>query len=145
MPRFIINRQPFDIERSDALRLLATGSPGLVQRHYVEVGGLRWPLKEALSTLTRLDHREFTSQHAGRVMRALGFEVLQREPEPDPVEAVRRDLEAVLRRIDAALGSRGWTDAQVETLLDTRNKINEVIVLSRIQPARRDMKAGGQP
>ena len=78
-------------------------------------------------------------------MRALGFEVLQREPEPDPVEAVRRDLEAVLRRIDAALGSRGWTDAQVETLLDTRNKINEVIVLSRIQPARRDMKAGGQP
>lgn len=146
MPTFTINHQRFTIEQHEAFRTLLNGTPGLVQRHYVQVGSNIWPVKDALAALTGLDPQEFTSQHAGRVLRILGFQVHQRDATTDPLESLRRDLEAVLRRVDTALAEPGKTDGETETLLDARNRINEWIVLSRIRPSLRQLQAeGGQP
>lgn len=142
MPKFTVAKTEVDIDRADVLRALINGAPGLVQKHYIEVGGRQWPVKEALATVTGLETRHFTSQHASKVLSALGFDVLQRESPADPVESVRRDLEAVLRRIDALAGQPGTPGEQIDALIDLRNEVNRVIVLSRIAPAHRTLQAG---
>ncbi len=56
--------------------------------HFAVVGGRRFPPKQVVATVTGVDRADFTSHHARRILRRLGFSVGRRSaqamPRPDP-------------------------------------------------------------
>jgi hypothetical protein len=63
----------FDLRQPDVRRAISRAEPGEIRDHYVEVGGRRYPVKQALAIATGLDPSDFTSQHARSVLRRLGL------------------------------------------------------------------------
>jgi hypothetical protein len=49
--------------------------PGLIQTHTVEVGGVAFPVKEALAKATGLDLLDFNTNQARGIFKKLGFKV----------------------------------------------------------------------
>ncbi len=47
--------------------------PETARDHYVVVAGLRYPPKQAIAAATGLDRADFTTHHARRTLRRLGF------------------------------------------------------------------------
>ncbi|MGH3195685.1 MAG: hypothetical protein ACRDNT_07075 [Streptosporangiaceae bacterium] len=77
VPRLSIHAQvaghTFDLRQPDVRRAISRAEPGEIRDHYVEVGGRRYPVKQALAIATGLDPSDFTSQHARSVLRRLGL------------------------------------------------------------------------
>lgn len=49
-------------------------APERIRTYYVEIGGLRYPVKQAVAVGLGADRAAFQSQEAYRVLRVLGFE-----------------------------------------------------------------------
>jgi hypothetical protein len=73
MPTFTLAGQPFDLDRDGVERAIDDVLPDPIQEHYVIVGGRRYPPKQVLSRATGLDRADFTTHHARRVLKRLGF------------------------------------------------------------------------
>ncbi|CAN5374893.1 hypothetical protein BH23ACT6_BH23ACT6_18940 [soil metagenome] len=56
-------------------RALAEQLPGEVQKYWVDVAGVRWPVKEAVALSTGLARTRFTSQQAQRWLKKAGFTI----------------------------------------------------------------------
>lgn len=65
--------QPFELTSSDVLRVLRDADPEPITRHFVVVGGHRFPPKQVLSAVTGLDRADFTTHQARRTLMRLGF------------------------------------------------------------------------
>ena len=63
----------FTLRQPDVQRAIGRVEPGEIRDHFVEVGGRRYPIKQALAIATGLDPSDFTSQHARSVLRRLGL------------------------------------------------------------------------
>jgi hypothetical protein len=63
---------------------LRAGAPDDVRQHWVDVDGVRWPPKQALSLATGIDRREFTSHLALRQLQRLGFPTSSWGTSPGP-------------------------------------------------------------
>lgn len=66
------------IRRMDSKQIvdaLKTVTPEPIQKVFVEVGGKRFPIKQAFSVATGVPRSEFTSQEARRPFKRLGFPV----------------------------------------------------------------------
>jgi hypothetical protein len=73
MPVFRVGGHEVSLERSTVEQAVQGKTPGRVTVHVVEVGGVVWPLKQALAEATGLDLLAFTTQEARRVLTRLGF------------------------------------------------------------------------
>lgn len=63
----------FELDPAGVEQLAARLTPEPVQEHYVVVAGRRFPPKQLLAAVTRLDRADFTTHQARSVLRRLGF------------------------------------------------------------------------
>lgn len=59
------------------LRAVRGVEPGVIQRHAVEVEGVRYPVKQVVALATGLDPLDFNTNQARRVLRELGLPVVR--------------------------------------------------------------------
>jgi hypothetical protein len=67
--------QIFALEQRHVCRAVGRVEPAEIRDHFVEIGGRRYPVKQALAVATGLDPSDFTSQHARSALRRLGLPV----------------------------------------------------------------------
>ena len=86
---FIINGRSYEIKREDILNATRDVHPKQFDgrnRYYVELHGLKYPIKQPIHELTGLSYTEdFTAQYARRILKKLGFmvktlEIMKVEP-----------------------------------------------------------------
>ncbi|MGH2733427.1 MAG: hypothetical protein ACRDJG_10915 [Actinomycetota bacterium] len=65
-----------DVERVQRVARRLEAEP--IQRHYVVIGGRRFPPKQVLAAVTGLDRADFTTHQARAILRRLGFGVHRR-------------------------------------------------------------------
>lgn len=68
----------FDLSSEQVEQAVATVDPEPIQEHYVVIAGRRYPPKQVLAAVTRLDRADFTTHQARAVLRRLGFGVYRR-------------------------------------------------------------------
>jgi predicted RNase H-like HicB family nuclease len=77
--RFGINRRSYEINREDIINLTIGVSPKAFDgrnRFYVELHGLRYPIKQPIHLVTRLPYTHgFGAQDAYRILEKLGFTI----------------------------------------------------------------------
>ncbi len=72
---FTIGGETFSLEPQDVERKLRGVDPEPIQKLFVVVNGKRYPVKQALAASAGLIRAGFTTQHAFRVFRKLGFKL----------------------------------------------------------------------
>jgi hypothetical protein len=70
---FTIAGRRFQLDPTMIEAELAAELPEPLRDHFVVVGARRFPPKQVLSRITGLDRADFTTHHARRVLRRLGF------------------------------------------------------------------------
>lgn len=70
---FIIRGHIYKLTREDIIKGVTRLTPGPVRKHYVEISGTRYPVKQALAEALQLAVIDFTSQDAYRIFRRLDF------------------------------------------------------------------------
>lgn len=73
-----INGRRFKLDSGRIARALASVMPEPIRDHYVVIEGRRYPPKQVLALATGLDRGDFTSHHARRILRGLGFPTARR-------------------------------------------------------------------
>lgn len=68
----------YKLSREDVIKSVSKISPGPIRKHYVEISGTCYPIKQALAQVLRLEVIGFNSQDAYHVFRRLGFPIGQR-------------------------------------------------------------------
>jgi len=89
MPRFTISGQQFELESADVQRAVSGRLPDPVHGHYVVVAGRRFPPKQVLSCATGLDRADFTTHHARRILKRLGFTAARAGAAPSAPDGAR--------------------------------------------------------
>lgn len=74
---FIIRGRRYAASRRSVEERLAREEPEAVRKYSVEIGGRRFPLKQAMAVGLGLPRVSFTSQDAFRVLQRLGFEPIE--------------------------------------------------------------------
>jgi len=72
---FTLAGQPFELSDDDVRARLASHYPGQINRYWVDIDGVRWPVKQVVACATGLSRSEFQSQSARRLLAKLGFSV----------------------------------------------------------------------
>lgn len=70
---FVLNGVRYSLDASSVRSALRGGVPDDVRKHWVDVDGVRWPPKQALTLATGVDASEFTSHRALGLFERLGF------------------------------------------------------------------------
>lgn len=70
---FLVNGNRLTLSRTQVERAMVNVRPEPIQRHSVEVSGVRFPVKQVFSEATGLDRLDFTSSIARRNLGKLGF------------------------------------------------------------------------
>jgi hypothetical protein len=89
---FRIAGQVVELDRATIVRRLKRVLPEPVKEHYVVVDARRYPPKQVLSEVTGIDRADFTTHHARRILRRLGFTTARtgaEAPENAPPETAR--------------------------------------------------------
>lgn len=71
--RLTLNGDQFELDAETVVGRLRGRSPEVVQVHWVEVGGVRFPVKQALETVLGISRATFTSHMARAQFARLGF------------------------------------------------------------------------
>lgn len=74
----VIAGRAFELDASEVESALEGIQPDPITDHYVVVGGRRFPPKQVVGVATGLDRADFTTHHARRTLRRLGFAVGRR-------------------------------------------------------------------
>ena len=88
--QFTVNGERFDLDLETTRARLRGRSPEPVQVHWVEVDGVRFPVKQALEAVLGISRATFTSQVARSVFERLGLPTSQRAVESGPVTSAGR-------------------------------------------------------
>ena len=91
--RFIIRGNDYEIHRGkilEAVRSITPNPTDARHKHYVEINGLKYPIKQPIHLVTGLPYIAFTAQDAYRILTKLDFEVhnLQESGIIEPVSNV---------------------------------------------------------
>ena len=81
--RFTLYGQKFELTAEDVQDRLRDVSPESVHEYGVQIGSVRYPVKQAFEAATGIPRRRFTSQVARRQLAALDFQIVaedQRRP-----------------------------------------------------------------
>lgn len=72
--RLTVNAVQYTLEVESVIAALETVAPEQIDTHWVQVGAVRYPVKQALEAALGVDRARFTSHTARRQFRRLGFE-----------------------------------------------------------------------
>lgn len=72
---FTLKGQRYDLDRRKVEDRMRDVAPELGRRHYVEIGGRRYPVKQVLGDVLSMTRLDFTTQDARNILKRLGFEV----------------------------------------------------------------------
>lgn len=73
--RFTVKGREFDISREQILTVVKGKQPKTITKYYIEIEGIRYPIKQVIEWVTGLHPIEFTSMYANDILSKLGFEV----------------------------------------------------------------------
>lgn len=76
--RFIIRGNNYGVDRTKILDAVKSAIPNPTDgrhKHYVEINGLKYPIKQVIYLVTGLPYIAFTAQDAYRILTKIGFEV----------------------------------------------------------------------
>ena len=76
--RFIIRGNDYEIHRGkilEAVRSITPNPTDARHKHYVEINGLKYPIKQPIHLVTGLPYIAFTAQDAYRILTKLAFEI----------------------------------------------------------------------
>lgn len=77
--RFIIGGRGYEINREDILTATRSAAPKQFDgrnKYYVQLHGLRYPIKQVIHLVTGLSYTEdFTAQYASHILKKLGFSI----------------------------------------------------------------------
>lgn len=73
--RFTVKGKVFDINREQIERTVKGKQPKPIRKYYVEIEGIRFPIKQVIELVTGLHLIDFTSMYANDILSRLGFEV----------------------------------------------------------------------
>lgn len=68
-----IGGKKLQLSRDLIIRKLRGATPGSIQTHAVEIGGMDYPIKEAFARATGLDLLDFNTNQARSILKRLGF------------------------------------------------------------------------
>jgi hypothetical protein len=71
--RSVVGGRELDLMADDVLRTMRGVEPETVREHFVVIGGILFPPKQALAQVTGWDRQTFTTMEATRVLSRLGF------------------------------------------------------------------------
>ena len=79
--RFILRGEELEIDPKDVKAAVRTSSPEVIRKHYVEVDGKRFPLKQVLEEVLKkreyknnaFSRLDFTTLDARSILQRLGF------------------------------------------------------------------------
>jgi hypothetical protein len=74
---FIIGGKRLHLTSDKVASSLRGVEPGPIKTHAVEINGVQYPVKDALSRVTGLDLLDFNTNQARSVFRRLGFKVVR--------------------------------------------------------------------
>lgn len=74
---FTLAGQSFELTTDIVRRKLAGRAPESIQEYWVDVDGVRWPVKQVMALATGLNRRAFQSQNSRRLLQRIGFSVGQ--------------------------------------------------------------------
>ncbi len=77
--RFTIGGRKVELSKAQVERALKAEKPEPINTHAVLVGGVAFPVKQALRATTGFDILDFHTMEARRVFRRLGFELMRKE------------------------------------------------------------------
>ncbi|GAB3688004.1 hypothetical protein [Nocardiopsis oceani] len=130
--RFTMDGQEFQLDRTLVEARLAGRTPERLTTHWVEIGGRRWPPKQALEVALGVSRTRFTSKTALRHLRRLDFPASEHstpaagapgpaeaarstpvvaEDTPDPAEAFR--LLAAVSGAEGLTSTIGWLESRL--------------------------------
>lgn len=72
---FKLAGRQFDLTQEMVRHRLADHAPDPIDQYWVEVDGIRWPVKQVMAVATGLSRTEFQSQNSRRLLAKLGFTV----------------------------------------------------------------------
>ncbi|MGN6252542.1 MAG: hypothetical protein ACTHNS_12085 [Marmoricola sp.] len=72
---FTLARRSFDLTADDVRRRLQQHYPEAVDQYWVDIDGVRWPVKQVMALATGLARTSFQSQNSRRLLAKLGFAV----------------------------------------------------------------------
>lgn len=75
--QFTLAGQSFELTADSVRRKLSDRVPESIQEYWVEIDGVRWPVKQVMALATGLDRRRFQSQNSRRLLERIGFSVGQ--------------------------------------------------------------------
>jgi hypothetical protein len=128
--------QRFRLSRVEVERAMRDVLPEPITSHFVVIGSRRYPPKQVIGELTDLERAFFTSHHALRLLRNLGFAVGRAWPRRAAAGGRRargRGPESSERPVDAALVDRlrevrgQWVATQGDDLLVAAPTPREVV------------------
>jgi len=71
----VVSGRNISLSTREIVETMRGVEPEAIRRHAVEVGGVRYPVKQVFASVTGLDRLDFTSAVARRQLIRLGFTV----------------------------------------------------------------------
>lgn len=127
-----IHGRSFELDSQRIVRVLTRVMPEPIREHYVVIGGRRYPPKQVLALATGLDRADFTSHHARRILRGLGFPTARRtQHAPGRSKGDRNDRESsAVERLRPHIGE--WVAVRDdEVLVGATSPVEVISWLSR--------------
>jgi hypothetical protein len=75
---YTINQRTVSLTRDEVISRLTGVRPELGQKHFVNVDGIDYPVKQALEVVTGIERNEFVATLARSIFRSLGFQLKER-------------------------------------------------------------------
>ena len=98
--KFVVGRRDLELDAPDVITAMRNRIPETVRTFVVEVGGEWFPPKQVFATVTSWNRGTFTTYEAVRILRRLGFHVV----DDREVKERRGTTPATPRAIDDRLG-----------------------------------------
>jgi hypothetical protein len=112
--------KPFDLRRSDVLKVLRDVEPEPISSHFVVVGSRRYPPKQVIGQITGLDRADFTTHQARRTLLRLGFTAGRRGSASRPANGrTEAPEESLAERMRAFTGE--WIAIKDDEILNASN------------------------
>lgn len=70
-----IRRRKFEIYKKKVLQALKNTDPQRIVRYFIEINGIRYPIKQVIAIALKLPPMEFNSQQAYQILQDLGFKI----------------------------------------------------------------------
>ncbi len=79
MVRITIMGKVYQVNREEIIEAMKEQEPNMVQTYYVEINGIKYPIKQVIRVVLGIPLIAFTSMDAYRLLDKLGFEIGTRE------------------------------------------------------------------